>query len=130
MQVIQYSPENSLNQEYLASSTGLSASRFRHFFQQQPGIPYRRYRIWRRKPNLRVQHILTAAFVIPLASIPRWFLTILIDLRFSVEKIAPSTKNNISNLPLLNKNMFYTDTTQLNYSELQLSWKKIKIFTN
>jgi len=48
MQVIQDDPAGNLSQEYLASSVGLSASRFRHLFRQQSDIPFRRYRLWRR----------------------------------------------------------------------------------
>lgn len=32
----------------LASATGLSASRFQHLFVSEVGVPYRRYRSWRR----------------------------------------------------------------------------------
>ena len=32
----------------VASSVGLSASRFQHLFTQEVGVPFRRYRAWRR----------------------------------------------------------------------------------
>ena len=35
-------------QEELAVLAGLSPSRFQHLFRQQIGVPYRRYRLWRR----------------------------------------------------------------------------------
>lgn len=48
MKTIQLDPGNDFSQEYLASSVGLSSSRFRHLFREQSDIPYRRYRMWRR----------------------------------------------------------------------------------
>ena len=48
MQTIQLDPGNDFSQEYLASTVGLSSSRFRHLFREQSDIPYRRYRMWRR----------------------------------------------------------------------------------
>jgi len=48
METIQLNPENDFCQEYLASSVGLSSSRFRHLFRKHSDIQYRRYRIWRR----------------------------------------------------------------------------------
>jgi len=48
MQFIQNNPDSNHSQEYLASSVGLSASRFRHLFRQHSDIPFRRYRMWRR----------------------------------------------------------------------------------
>jgi AraC-like DNA-binding protein len=48
METIRLDPGNDFNQEYLASSVGLSSSRFRHLFREQTDIPYRRYRMWRR----------------------------------------------------------------------------------
>lgn len=36
------------SQEELAELAGLSPSRFQHLFCQQMGVPYRRYRLWRR----------------------------------------------------------------------------------
>jgi len=48
METIRLDPGNDFSQEYLASTIGLSSSRFRHLFREQSDIPYRRYRIWRR----------------------------------------------------------------------------------
>lgn len=48
MHTIKLDPGNDFSQEYLASSVGLSASRFRHLFREHSDIPYRRYRMWRR----------------------------------------------------------------------------------
>ncbi len=48
MKTIRLDPGNEFSQEYLASSVGLSSSRFRHLFREQSDIPYRRYRMWRR----------------------------------------------------------------------------------
>jgi hypothetical protein len=45
MNTIRLNPESDFNQEYLASSVGLSSSRFRHLFREQSDIPYRRYRV-------------------------------------------------------------------------------------
>lgn len=39
---------DNFSQEYLASSEGLSSSRFRHLFREQFNVPYRRYRVWRK----------------------------------------------------------------------------------
>ena len=48
MEIIRLDPGNNFSQEYLASSVGLSSSRFRHLFRDHSDIPYRRYRMWRR----------------------------------------------------------------------------------
>lgn len=48
MDKIKLDPGNSCSQEHLASSVGLSASRFRHLFSEYSDIPFRRYRMWRR----------------------------------------------------------------------------------
>jgi AraC-like DNA-binding protein len=48
MHTIKLDPGNDFSQEYLASSVGLSASRFRHLFREHSDIPFRRYRMWRR----------------------------------------------------------------------------------
>jgi AraC-like DNA-binding protein len=40
--------ELNLSQEKLAAAIGLSPSRFQHLFREQMGIPYRRFRLWRR----------------------------------------------------------------------------------
>lgn len=48
MKVIQREPEKVSCQENLATELELSASRFRHLFRQHAGIPFRRYRMWRR----------------------------------------------------------------------------------
>ncbi len=45
---IKLDPGNNCSQEHLASSVGLSASRFRHLFSEHSDIPFRRYRMWRR----------------------------------------------------------------------------------
>jgi AraC-like DNA-binding protein len=48
MEAIRLDPGSNYSQEFLASSIGLSSSRFRHLFREQSNIPYRRYRMWRR----------------------------------------------------------------------------------
>jgi len=41
-------PEKSFSENFLANETALSSSRFRHLFNEQMGISYRHYRVWRR----------------------------------------------------------------------------------
>lgn len=48
LDAINLSPSDNHGLEILASSVGLSASRFRHLFQEQTNIPLRRYKQWRR----------------------------------------------------------------------------------
>jgi AraC-like DNA-binding protein len=48
MEIINKNPDINYSQEYLASSVGLSSSRFRHLFRHQADISFRQYRLWRR----------------------------------------------------------------------------------
>lgn len=48
LDTINLAPADNPGLERLASSVGLSASRFRHLFQEQTNIPFRRYKQWRR----------------------------------------------------------------------------------
>lgn len=41
-------PDRNFSQEELAARIGLSPSRFLHLFRQQTGLPYRRFRQWKR----------------------------------------------------------------------------------
>jgi AraC-like DNA-binding protein len=41
-------PDRNFTQEYLASVADLSVSRFLHLFKENIGVPYRRFRIWKR----------------------------------------------------------------------------------
>lgn len=48
MQAIKDDAYNAMSQEELAALVGLSTSRFRHLFKAFSGVPYRRYRMWKR----------------------------------------------------------------------------------
>jgi AraC-like DNA-binding protein len=48
MDKLMLDPLADTNQETLAASEGLSASRFRHLFTEQSAIPFQRYLMWRR----------------------------------------------------------------------------------
>jgi AraC-like DNA-binding protein len=41
-------PGRNFSQEYLATISGLSASRFLHLFKENTDVPYRRFRAWKR----------------------------------------------------------------------------------
>jgi len=41
-------PDRNFSQEFLAENIGLSVSRFLHLFKENIGLPYRRFRIWKR----------------------------------------------------------------------------------
>ncbi len=46
--LILHDPERNASQEEVASSVDLSPSRFHHLFREHTGVPYRRFRRWKR----------------------------------------------------------------------------------
>lgn len=48
LETIRLNPDINLKQQTLATSVGLSSSRFRHLFHEQTDVSFRRYRMWRR----------------------------------------------------------------------------------
>ncbi len=46
--MISREPDRNFSQQELALAVGLSPSRFLHLFRQQTGLPYRRFRLWKR----------------------------------------------------------------------------------
>lgn len=48
VELIGREPDRNFSQEELAARIGLSPSRFLHLFRQQTGLPYRRFRQWKR----------------------------------------------------------------------------------
>lgn len=48
IQVMAREPDRNFSQEALAGLIGLSPSRFLHLFRESTGVPYRRFRQWRR----------------------------------------------------------------------------------
>jgi AraC-like DNA-binding protein len=48
IELIGREPDRNYSQEELAAMVGLSPSRFLHLFRQEAGVPYRRFRMWKR----------------------------------------------------------------------------------
>jgi AraC-like DNA-binding protein len=48
VEAMQITEAGEANIASIASSAGLSASRFQHLFSEQVGVPFRRYRVWQR----------------------------------------------------------------------------------
>ena len=46
--MIRREPDRNFSQQELAQAIGLSPSRFLHLFRQHTGLPYRRFRLWKR----------------------------------------------------------------------------------
>jgi AraC-like DNA-binding protein len=46
--LIRDKPDRNFSQDYLAAKVDLSPSRFLHLFRQHTGVPYRRFRMWKR----------------------------------------------------------------------------------
>lgn len=48
IEVICSEPDRNFSQEHLAAAIDLSPSRFLHLFKEHAGVPYRRFRMWKR----------------------------------------------------------------------------------
>lgn len=48
LELMRQEPEYNYPQEYIAAAVDLSPSRFLHLFREQTGVPYRRFRLWKR----------------------------------------------------------------------------------
>ena len=48
VELIRNEPDRNYSQDELASALGLSPSRLLHLFTEQAGVPYRRFRMWKR----------------------------------------------------------------------------------